>query len=263
MSGANANDRAQQVWARLSGVTDPELDESVTELGFVSDVQIDHAGNVAISFRLPTYWCAANFAFMMTEDLRRAALSLPWVRNVHLAIDEHMYADEINRGMADGLSFEQAFPTEASADLSGVRRTFGIKAFQRRQEALLRDLLDAGQTPESLSAMTVKALRSPGGQLVERYLEKRDIPGPASDADPAFVDADGRKLDPLRLSDYLRDLRRVTINTEFNGALCRGLLAARYEDAPRDTSRESASGDATQPGLLHFIRDHQHSAGRG
>ena len=248
MSDANANDRAQEVWARLSVVTDPELDESVTELGFVSHVRADQAGNVAISFRLPTYWCAANFAFMMTEDLRRAALSLPWVRNVSLTIDDHMYGEEINRGMADGLSFEQAFPTEASADLSVVRRTFGIKAFQRRQEALLRDLLDAGQTPQSLAAMTVVALRSLGGMLVERYLEKRDLAGPAADADPAFVDADGHRIDPLRLSDYLRDLHRVTINTEFNGILCRGLLAARYEDAPHDTS---------QPGLLHFIRDHQ------
>ncbi|WP_428490997.1 metal-sulfur cluster assembly factor [Rhodopila sp.] len=253
MSVANANDRAQQVWARLSMVTDPELDESVTELGFVSQVQTDPAGNVAISFRLPTYWCAANFAFMMTEDLRRAALSLPWVRNVSLTIDDHMYADEINRGMADGLSFQQAFPTEASADLSRVRRSFGIKAFQRRQEAVLRDLLDAGQTPQSLTEMTISMLRSLGGQLAERYLEKRDLAGPASDADAAFVDADGHRIDPLRLAEYLRDLRRVTINVEFNGALCRGLLAARYKDAPRDTS---------QPELLHFIRDYQ-QPGRG
>jgi hypothetical protein len=30
---------------------------------------------------------------------------------------------------------------------------------------------------------------------------------------------------------HLRDLRRVGVNAEFNGALCRGLLAARYGEA--------------------------------
>ena len=262
MADASTDDRAREVWARLSAVTDPELDESVTELGFVRHVRADAAGDVAISFRLPTYWCAANFAFMMTEDLRRAALSLPWVRRVSLTIDEHMYADAINRGMADGLSFEQAFPREASADLSAVRRTFEIKAFQRRQEALLRDLLDAGQAPSSVVAMTVMDLRSLGGRLIDRYLEKRDVAASATDDDPAFVDVGGQALDPHRLSDYLRDLRRVTINTEFNGALCRGLLAARYDDAPHDTSQPGTSGDTPQPGLLHFIRDYQQATKR-
>ena len=31
------------------------------------------------------------------------------------------------------------------------------------------------------------------------------------------------------LAGYVSDLRRVGINAEFNGALCRGLLSARFD----------------------------------
>jgi metal-sulfur cluster biosynthetic enzyme len=72
-----APDRVSEVLARLATVSDPELDESVTELGFVTDVEVATGGAVRIGFRLPTYWCAANFAFLMAEDMRLAAASLP------------------------------------------------------------------------------------------------------------------------------------------------------------------------------------------
>ena len=46
----------------------------------------------------------------------------------------------------------------------------------------------------------------------------------------AFVDAAGHRLAAETLSAYLQALARITINAEFNGALCRGLLAARYNE---------------------------------
>ena len=45
----------------LSGVRDPELDEPVTDLGFVSELKVD-GDTVGIRLRLPTYFCAPNFA---------------------------------------------------------------------------------------------------------------------------------------------------------------------------------------------------------
>ena len=41
-----AADRQAEVWACLQGVTDPELDESVTELNFVSRVDVDPENRV-------------------------------------------------------------------------------------------------------------------------------------------------------------------------------------------------------------------------
>ena len=70
-----SGDRAQQVWARLASVIDPELDESVTELGFVTTVEVDAEGGVDIAYRLPTYWCAANFAYLMASDAQEARMA--------------------------------------------------------------------------------------------------------------------------------------------------------------------------------------------
>ena len=64
--------REAEVLARLAAVTDPELDEPVTALGFVERVAVAADGTVTVDFRLPTFWCAANFAYMMAEDMRDA-----------------------------------------------------------------------------------------------------------------------------------------------------------------------------------------------
>lgn len=235
-----ASGRVAQVWARLASVIDPELDESVTELGFVTSVEVDDAGVVVVAFRLPTYWCAANFAFLMAADMRAAVAGLPWVERVSVGLGEHMYADEINRGMAENLSFQQAFGDAANDDLDAVRHTFLVKAFQRRQEALLTHLLARAYEPEALLRLTIEALavladEPESARLIARYIERRDVCGPAVEeaqrmTQPAFVDAHGSLLDPATLGAYLRELRRIGVNAEFNSALCRGLLAARYGD---------------------------------
>jgi metal-sulfur cluster biosynthetic enzyme len=225
-------ERTAEVWARLQSVIDPELDESVTELGFVTGVEVDAGGRVRVDFRLPTYWCAANFAFLMADDMRIAIAALPWVTKVTVGLGEHMYADEINRGVAAGLSFQATFGDEASGELEEVRRTFMVKAFQRRQEALLTYLLDHGREPAALVQLSVVELAAlpcdlAGHRLVERYLERRTVVRSSADG-MAFVDHDGASLDAGQIHAYLRALRRIGVNAEFNSAMCRGLLATRY-----------------------------------
>ena len=135
--------RVAEVWDRLASVTDPELDESVTELRFVTAVEVDAENRVHIRFRLPTYWCAANFAFLMADDMRVAVSSLPWVSQVLIDLHDHMYSDTINQGLAEGRSFKATFSEEAAeVNLDDLRRTFRIKAFQRRQEAVMRHLME-------------------------------------------------------------------------------------------------------------------------
>jgi metal-sulfur cluster biosynthetic enzyme len=242
-------DRVSEVLARLATVNDPELDESVVELDFITDVAVDGDGAVSLSFRLPTYWCAANFAFIMAEDMRNAVAFLPWVTRVNVTLGEHMYSETINRGMAETQSFQTAFGAEADDNLAQVRRTFLVKAFQRRQVLLGDHLIAAGHAPETLAGMTVGALRSctntPEGQtLVQRYLDRRSVVGEAGDEAPAFVDEHGAPVASETFRVHLRALRRVAVNVEFNGALCRGLLAARFNERREDD----------EPTLLDFIR---------
>ena len=231
-------DRQKEVWARLHTVTDPELDEPVTDLKFVSEAEVGADNRVRIGFRLPTYWCAANFSFLMADDMRRAVLDLPWVTGVDVTICEHMYADKINDGLKQGLSFEETFGDEADGDLDALRQVFLVKAFQRRQAALLGHLTaqrhEAGElTALTLGGLDALALNDEGAGLRARYLERRAVAGPARGADLAFVDADGVRLQAETLGAYVRALRRINVNAEFNGALCKGLLAVRFDmDTP-------------------------------
>jgi metal-sulfur cluster biosynthetic enzyme len=244
--------RVAEVWDRLASVTDPELDESVTELRFVTSVEVDADGRVHIGFRLPTYWCSPNFAFLMADDMRAAAGSLPWVRQVLIDLRDHMYSDTINQGLAQGHSFKATFAEEAAEeDLDDLRRTFRIKAYQRRQEAVIRHLMERGWTPSAILALdcphlATLAIDDPeAARQRTRYLEIRTEYGGPTDA--AFTSAEGEAITPETFADYLTLLRRVRINTEFNGSLCRGLLQARYGDD------EPASAPDGEPTLADFI----------
>jgi metal-sulfur cluster biosynthetic enzyme len=229
-----AQERQVEVWACLQGVTDPELDESVVDLNFIARADVDSVNRVHIEFRLPTYWCAANFSFLMADDMRRAVTALDWVDGVSVVLGEHMYADKINAGLARGLSFQETFGAEADGDLDDLRQTFLVKAFQRRQVALLNHLTGLGHEPQSIVTLTLAELGGlpvddDGEKLVRRYLERRAVVGPAEADEPAFVDTDGARLKAEGFSAYVSRLRRVGVNAEFNGALCRGLLSVRFD----------------------------------
>lgn len=238
--------REAEVWARLDSVSDPELDEPVTDLQFVTGVTVDAENRVAIGFRLPTYWCAANFSFLMADDMRAAVCALPWVKAVEVHLGEHMYADKINAGLAGGRSFEETFGAEADGNLDDLRRTFLVKAFQRRQAALLSYLSATDMRPATITALTLGELAgvaadAEGARLVQRYLDRRGVVGPVRPDALAFIDPEGGRLDPDTLSAYLRNLRRVGINAEFNSALCKGLLAVRFDtETPFIPTRQRA-----------------------
>ncbi len=224
----------EEVWRQLHTVVDPELDEPVTDMGFISRAVVDASHCVHVDFRLPTYWCAANFAFMMADDMRTALRELPWVKDTKIILGDHMYADAINNGVAQGLSFEETFAGEANGNLDELRRTFLVKAFQRRQEALINHLLQAGHPAGRIVSMPIAALHElqsgvEGLALVKRYLERRAVVGRFTAGSLAFVSNENKPLVEEELRTYLAGLRRVRANAEFNGALCRGLLEVRFD----------------------------------
>src|ERR1700739_2616300 len=96
-----AGDARDQVWKAIHSIIDPELDESIVDLGFIQSLTISRPRlapfnqnrfDVRLGFRLPTYWCAANFAFIMAEDLRERIAQLPWVNEVRVELADHFTA---------------------------------------------------------------------------------------------------------------------------------------------------------------------------
>jgi metal-sulfur cluster biosynthetic enzyme len=211
----------------LSDVRDPELDEPITQLGFVSDLEIK-GETVKIRLRLPTYFCAPNFAYLMVADAREAILSVPGVRWANVILDDHYASDEINGGVNEGQGFDGAFPGETEGpNLGELRSIFQRKSFVSRQEKLCRALLAGGRTPAELVRMQVGDL--PPTDEAEKYLKRRAELGlDVSPGDPLIVDPDGRKVPEVAVVEHLRFARTVRVSIEGNAGLCRDLLTTRY-----------------------------------
>jgi metal-sulfur cluster biosynthetic enzyme len=211
----------------LSGVRDPELDEPVTELGFVSALKVE-GDVVSVRLRLPTYFCAPNFAYLMVADAKAAVLSMPGVRRARVVLDDHYASDEINGGVDEEKGFDGAFPGETEGpDLEELRSIFRRKSFVSRQEKLCRTLLAGGLSPADLAGMLLGNV-PPSGEF-EKYLERRAELGLDVSPDaPLVVDPDGRRVPEGAVVEHLRFARTVRVSIEGNAGLCRGLLATRY-----------------------------------
>ena len=230
--------RQRELWRRLEGVNDPELDEPVTEMGFIERAEIEPDGHVEVNFRLPTYWCSPNFAFLMLEDVRLALEALSWGPTFRVTLQDHMFADEVNGGIAEGRSFADIFGTLAEqADLEALRSKFRMKAFKRRQEAVILDLRTRGVADSEIVGMnlaTFDLIAEEDDAASKHRALYRDVlfqlwPG-LEPLDPVIVGDNRERISVEALGARLADLRSVRINMEFNGALCRGLKETRYKE---------------------------------
>ncbi len=241
-----------EVWRALARVADPELDEPITEMGFVEAVEIA-GGEVAVAFRLPTYWCSPNFAFLMAEGIVRELGALPWVTRGRVTLRDHMFADEVNAAVNGGRGFDESFAALCDgADLGELRETFEVKAFQRRQEAVLSRMRALGYSDAAVVSMTLRQFEAidlgddEAAVARSRYRELLVRRGLARwPGDLAFRAARGEALTADGLAEHLAEARRVRRNMEFNGALCRGLKSTRYKEV---------SAVEGEPTLVDFIQ---------
>ncbi|WP_248930703.1 iron-sulfur cluster assembly protein [Paenibacillus hamazuiensis] len=228
----------EEVFKKLALVNDPELDRSLTELEFINEVTIQDS-SVTVSFRLPTYWCSTNFAFIMAEDIRDRVSELPWVSNVVVRLEDHCAAAEINEGVSSRKSFFETFPNMAKGELQELRESFRIKAYFSRQEKLIQYLIRSGLEHAAILNLTIQGLselpffEAEGTVLAERYLAIREEFGQGNQPEQtAFIRPDGSELDPESFPDYLASARLIRLSMEFNGHHCQGLFQTRYGTEP-------------------------------
>ncbi|GLZ06308.1 hypothetical protein Acsp03_37740 [Actinomadura sp. NBRC 104412] len=219
-------------YAALGGVVDPELDEPITELGFVRSLEVT-GGDVEVRLRLPTAFCAPNFAYLMASDAKDALTALPWTRRVVVRLDDHHDSDLINRGLAADAGYRGTFPHEAERDLEELRATFRRKAHTAAMERCLTRLLRAEphRTVESLATVTLADL--PDDRHTEALRRRRTAIGlPDVPSALVMVGHDGRGIAPADVPPRLRLARATRISIEGNAHFCRGLLRTRYDDDP-------------------------------
>jgi metal-sulfur cluster biosynthetic enzyme len=242
MEGALSQQLAD-VWARLDLVMDPELDEPVTDMGFIEAVSVTgpttghNINTVEIAFRLPTYWCSPNFAFLMAEGIKSQVESLPWVGQAVVTLHDHMAAEEMNAVINAGGAFSDVFADLMPGEnLDALREKFDQKAFQRRQEVVIKALIAQGFVADVIVGLCLADLSLiPFGDAevtrqCGRYtalLLAKNLAHRA--ADLAFPTYQGQPIGDFQT--YMGLLRSVRINMEFSGSLCRGLKRSRYQEA--------------------------------
>ncbi|MBC3193134.1 DUF59 domain-containing protein [Pseudonocardia sp. C8] len=220
---------APAVWRALGSVRDPELDESITDLRFVQECAV--AGDeVIVVLRLPTYFCAPNFAYLMVADAADAVRAVPGVRTARVTLADHFASDEINAGVAAGDGFSASFPGLAdpdAVDLADLRLRFQRKAHAAAQELVADGLLRGGRTLDDLLATTLADLEETAA-LARLQRRRADLGLPADPSAPLLLETDGTPMRADGLPLKLRLARTTRVSIEGNGIFCRGLLATRY-----------------------------------
>jgi metal-sulfur cluster biosynthetic enzyme len=219
---------AADVLAALEAVRDPELDEPVTSLGFVSSCTVSAEGVADVRLRLPTYFCAPNFAFLMVADAYDAVSGVVGIRRAEVVLEDHFASDAINGGVAARAGFVQSFEGLAAAELDELRADFIRKAVMAGTDRVCRPLLAAGKTTDDLAELTLGEV--PPSADRERLRSRRAELGlPSGDDSALLVDATtGTAIGAQALPLHLRRARLTRISAEANSGMCRAMLRDRY-----------------------------------
>src|SRR3984957_8950918 len=214
----------------LATVRDPELDEPITSLGFVAACTVSADGEAEVRLRLPTYFCAPNFAYLMVADAYDAVMTLPGIRGAQVIREDHLPSDASNGDGAAQAGFARSFDGEAVGELHELRRDFLRKAVMAGTDQVCRPLLAAGREPAALLALTLGEV--PPSRALERLRQRRaDLGLPAGDDARLVIDpVTGAPVRPEALPLHLRKAQITRVSIEANSGICRGMLRHRYND---------------------------------
>jgi metal-sulfur cluster biosynthetic enzyme len=230
--------RHDEAYAALGEVIDPELDEPITDLGFVRSLVVTGC-DVEVHLRLPTSFCAPNFAYLMASDAKDALTELDWTEQVVVELDDHHDSDIINAGLATDAGYRGTFGHEADSDLDDLRLTFQRKAHTAAMERCLTELLrSAPDRPvASLGQVTLDDL--PDDAMTHALLRRRAVLGLSlAPHSVVMVDHQGCGYGPDDVPMGLRRARSTRISIDGNAHFCRGLLSTRYPAEPSAAPRD-------------------------
>jgi hypothetical protein len=197
-------------------------------------------GVAEVRLRLPTYFCAPNFAFLMVADAYDAVSAVDGVVRTEVMLEDHFASDQINGGVAARAAFTQVFDGEAVDDLGKLRADFLRKAVLAGTDRVCRPLLSAGASVEDVAGMLLGEV--PASADLDRLRSRRAELGlPAGDDAPLLIDpASGAAIGLDALPLHLRRARITRVSLEANAVTCRDLFAQRYRSA--SPSQEAVAG---------------------
>jgi metal-sulfur cluster biosynthetic enzyme len=235
----------QSVLRALSTVTDPELDEPITDLGFVKELSVSDEGRVSLDLVTSTFWCSPNFVYMMLEEARDVVSKIDGISEVRVHLEGHHDSDRINDGINSRKSFSECYPTEAGGNLEELTRMIRTRVLRSRLSSMVAAMSRAGVIPFELLGVSRRDVVADDETLVvtlgdkslrvsdpvdakriARYLSFLDGLGRANGPLMIF-DLEGRTPEPHELESMLALSRSAKSNFSLNAELCRALLESR------------------------------------
>ena len=84
-----------KIFDKLSGIVDPEINTSITELELIDEVDIQDT-NVKVDLHLTSPFCPAVFGFKICQDIHDDLLSIDGIDDVKINVSNHFMAEQIN-----------------------------------------------------------------------------------------------------------------------------------------------------------------------
>ncbi len=218
-----------RVWDALGSVMDPELDEPVTTLGFVEDWSVED-GVARVRLRLPTYFCAPNFVWMMVADAHDALSAVEGVVRVDVGVHDHFATSEIaltsDLTPNDRLGAAAPTPTcrtsKSSGSPSGARRT------PRHSIACGANCVATAPSSRTSATVALPTFRRATTATGSCGAACRSGCRPSRPRCCCWTKP-GQPISTADAELWLRRAQTVRVNIEGNAELCRGLLCSRYE----------------------------------
>lgn len=85
----------RKIFDELSGIVDPEINTSITDLELVDNVDIE-GSSVKVDLHLTSPFCPAVFGFKIAQDVHDNLLKIDGIDDVKVNVSNHFMAEQIN-----------------------------------------------------------------------------------------------------------------------------------------------------------------------
>lgn len=85
----------RKIFDELSGIVDPEINTSITELELIDNIDIN-GSSVKVDLHLTSPFCPAVFGFKICQDIHDNLLKVDGIDDVKVNVSNHFMAEAIN-----------------------------------------------------------------------------------------------------------------------------------------------------------------------
>src|SRR2546422_1900372 len=122
----------ERILGSIATSTDRELDEPITDLGFVKDLSVSEEGEVSLDLVTSTFWCSPNFVYLMLEEARDVVCRIPGITGVRVQLEGHHDSNRINGGINSRPAFSECYASEANGQLGQLNPMILTRALRSR-----------------------------------------------------------------------------------------------------------------------------------